>query len=70
VIDTLNKESNAGLAVAKIRARLADVGGVPMPMTPAAAPSTLCPIRVGGRRQRQFRLGSNSAVRQPNNAKT
>ena len=35
VIDKLNKEINAGLADAKIRARLADVGGVPMPMTPA-----------------------------------
>jgi hypothetical protein len=35
VIDKLNKEINTGLADAKIRARLADVGGVPMPMTPA-----------------------------------
>ena len=35
MIDKLNKEINAGLADAKIRARLADVGGVPMPMTPA-----------------------------------
>ena len=26
---------NAGLADPKIKARLADVGGVPMPMTPA-----------------------------------
>jgi tripartite-type tricarboxylate transporter receptor subunit TctC len=31
VIDKLNEEINAGLADAKIRARLADVGGVPMP---------------------------------------
>jgi tripartite-type tricarboxylate transporter receptor subunit TctC len=35
VIDKLNKEINAGLADAKIKARLADVAGVPMPMTPA-----------------------------------
>ena len=35
MIDKLNKEINAGLADAKIRARLADGGGVPMPMTPA-----------------------------------
>jgi len=31
VIDKLNKEINAGLADAKIRARLADVGGVRCP---------------------------------------
>jgi tripartite-type tricarboxylate transporter receptor subunit TctC len=35
VIDKLNKEINAGLADAKIKPRLAEVGGVPMPMTPA-----------------------------------
>jgi hypothetical protein len=35
VIDKLNKEINAGLADAKIRAQLADGGGVPMPMTSA-----------------------------------
>jgi tripartite-type tricarboxylate transporter receptor subunit TctC len=35
IIDKLNKEINAGLADAKIRERLADLGGLPMPMTPA-----------------------------------
>ncbi len=32
---TLNKEVNAGLANPKIRARLADLGSAPMPMSPA-----------------------------------
>lgn len=35
IIDKLNKETNAGLADPKLKARLADSGGVPMPMTPA-----------------------------------
>ena len=35
VIDKLNKEINAGLADPKIKARLEDLGGTPMPMTPA-----------------------------------
>jgi tripartite-type tricarboxylate transporter receptor subunit TctC len=35
IIEKLNKEINAGLADAKIRERLADLGGLPMPMTPA-----------------------------------
>jgi tripartite-type tricarboxylate transporter receptor subunit TctC len=35
IIDKLNKEVNAALADAKVRARLADLGSVPMPMTPA-----------------------------------
>jgi tripartite-type tricarboxylate transporter receptor subunit TctC len=34
VIDKLNKEINAGLADPKIEARLEDLGGIPMPMTP------------------------------------
>jgi tripartite-type tricarboxylate transporter receptor subunit TctC len=34
IVDTLNREFNAGLADPKIKARLADLGGVPMPMTP------------------------------------
>jgi len=34
-VDRLNKEINAGLAEPRIRARFADVGGVPMSMTPA-----------------------------------
>jgi tripartite-type tricarboxylate transporter receptor subunit TctC len=34
IVDKLNKEFNAGLADPKIKARLADLGGVPMPMTP------------------------------------
>ena len=35
IIDKLNTEVNAGLADPKIKERLADLGGVPMPMTPA-----------------------------------
>jgi tripartite-type tricarboxylate transporter receptor subunit TctC len=35
IIDTLNKEINAALADPKIRARLADLGSVPMPMSQA-----------------------------------
>jgi tripartite-type tricarboxylate transporter receptor subunit TctC len=34
-IDRLNKEINAALADPKMKARLADLGAVPMPMTPA-----------------------------------
>ena len=35
VVDKLNKEINAGLADPNMKARLADLGAVPMPMTPA-----------------------------------
>jgi len=35
IIDKLNREVNAGLADPKIKERLADLGGVPMPMTSA-----------------------------------
>jgi tripartite-type tricarboxylate transporter receptor subunit TctC len=35
VIENLNKEINVALADPKIKARLADLGGMPMPMTPA-----------------------------------
>jgi tripartite-type tricarboxylate transporter receptor subunit TctC len=35
IVDRLNKEINAGLADPKIKARLADLGATPMPMTPA-----------------------------------
>ena len=35
IIDRLNKEINAALADPKMEARLADLGAVPMPMTPA-----------------------------------
>lgn len=35
ILDKLNREVNAGLADAKIKARLADLGGAPMPMTRA-----------------------------------
>jgi tripartite-type tricarboxylate transporter receptor subunit TctC len=35
VIDKLNREINAGLADPKLKARFADLGDVPMPMTPA-----------------------------------
>jgi tripartite-type tricarboxylate transporter receptor subunit TctC len=36
IIDKLNKEINAGLADSKIKARLADLGATPVPMSPAA----------------------------------
>jgi tripartite-type tricarboxylate transporter receptor subunit TctC len=35
IIDKLNKEINAGLANPRIQQRIADMAGVPMPMTPA-----------------------------------
>jgi tripartite-type tricarboxylate transporter receptor subunit TctC len=35
VIDKINKEIDAGLADPKMKARFADLGDVPMPMTPA-----------------------------------
>jgi tripartite-type tricarboxylate transporter receptor subunit TctC len=35
IVDKLNKEINAALADPKIKARLADLGGIPMPMRPA-----------------------------------
>jgi tripartite-type tricarboxylate transporter receptor subunit TctC len=35
IIDKLNREINAGLADPKLKVRLADLGGTPMPMTPA-----------------------------------
>jgi tripartite-type tricarboxylate transporter receptor subunit TctC len=35
IIDKLNKETNAGLADSKLKGRLAELGGVPTPMTPA-----------------------------------
>ena len=35
IVDKLNNEINAALADPKMRARLAEFGGVPMPMTPA-----------------------------------
>jgi tripartite-type tricarboxylate transporter receptor subunit TctC len=35
IIETLNREINAGLADAMTKGRLADLGGDPMPMTPA-----------------------------------
>jgi tripartite-type tricarboxylate transporter receptor subunit TctC len=35
IVDKLNKEINAGLADPRMKARLADFGGLPMPMTPA-----------------------------------
>jgi tripartite-type tricarboxylate transporter receptor subunit TctC len=35
MVDRLNKEINAALADPKIKARLADLGSVPMPMSPS-----------------------------------
>jgi tripartite-type tricarboxylate transporter receptor subunit TctC len=34
IVDTLNREINAGLANPKIRARLADLGGTPLVLSP------------------------------------
>ena len=34
VVDKLNKEINAGLTDPAIKARIAELGSVPMPMTP------------------------------------
>jgi tripartite-type tricarboxylate transporter receptor subunit TctC len=34
IVDKLNREINAGLADAKVKARLVGLGGVPMTMTP------------------------------------
>ena len=34
IVARLNKEINAGRADPKLKARIADLGGVPMPMTP------------------------------------
>jgi tripartite-type tricarboxylate transporter receptor subunit TctC len=35
IVDKLNKEVNAALADPKMRARLADLGGTPLPGSPA-----------------------------------
>jgi tripartite-type tricarboxylate transporter receptor subunit TctC len=35
IIDKLNKEVNAGLADSRLKARLADLGGTPIPGSPA-----------------------------------
>ena len=34
IIETLNKEINVGFADPKLKARMVDLGGVPMPMAP------------------------------------
>jgi tripartite-type tricarboxylate transporter receptor subunit TctC len=34
ILDKLNKETNAGLADPALKARLMDLGGIPMPMSP------------------------------------
>ena len=36
IVEKLNKEINAALADPKMKQRLLDLGGVPMPLTPAA----------------------------------
>jgi tripartite-type tricarboxylate transporter receptor subunit TctC len=41
IIERLNREINAGLANAGVRARLAEVGGVPLPLTPEALRSLI-----------------------------
>jgi tripartite-type tricarboxylate transporter receptor subunit TctC len=35
IVERLNKEINGGLVDSKMKARIADLGAVPMPMTPA-----------------------------------
>ena len=35
IVDKLNQETNAGLADPALKARLIDMGGIPMPMNPA-----------------------------------
>jgi tripartite-type tricarboxylate transporter receptor subunit TctC len=35
IVDKLNKEFNAALADPRMKARIADLGGLPLPMTPA-----------------------------------
>ena len=35
IVDRLNKEINASIANSKMKLRLAELGGVPMPMTPS-----------------------------------
>ena len=35
IVEKLNKETNAALVDPKMKARLLDLGGTPMPMTPA-----------------------------------
>jgi tripartite-type tricarboxylate transporter receptor subunit TctC len=35
IVERLNREINAGLAEGRIKGRLADLGGEPMPTTPA-----------------------------------
>jgi tripartite-type tricarboxylate transporter receptor subunit TctC len=35
IIDKLNKETNAGLADSRIKARIAELGATPLPITPA-----------------------------------
>jgi len=34
IVETLNREINAGLASAKLKSQIADMGAIPMPMTP------------------------------------
>jgi tripartite-type tricarboxylate transporter receptor subunit TctC len=35
IVEKLNKETNGALVAPKMKARLPDLGGTPMPMTPA-----------------------------------
>jgi len=35
IVDRLNSEINAGLADARLKERITDLGGVPLPLTPA-----------------------------------
>ena len=35
IVEKLNKEINAGLAIPTLKTRIAELGGVPLPMTPS-----------------------------------
>jgi hypothetical protein len=50
IIESLNKEINVGLADSRMKARLAGLGGVPMPMTPTDFGNSSPKIRKSGPR--------------------
>ena len=50
IVDKLNKEINAALADPKIRARLADLGSVPMPLVPPISATSFPKILKSGAR--------------------
>jgi Tripartite tricarboxylate transporter family receptor len=46
VVDQLNKQINEGLADPKMKARFADLGGVPMPTVPSLCPECGQPMEL------------------------